>query len=264
MSTELAEAHIPDLPPEAALNLLSKGVDQFARITRPKFYGLDNITDERVFFVGNHTVYGLLDVGFMLQGLYKHKGIVVRSLGDFKHWSIPGWGQIATATGGVPGTPANLTELMRRGDPVLVFPGGAREANKRRGEKYQLIWKERIGFAKLAIENDYPIIPFAGVGAEEMYDIVLDDSNRVHRLASSGFRRVTGMPIPSIVRGIGPTMIPRPTRLYFWFGKPIDSSQFRRDDFEAGARELRDVVRDEVAGGIKFLREERRLEISGG
>jgi len=50
---------------------------------------------------------------------------------------------------------------------VLVFPGGAPEVNKRRGEKYQLMWKERIGFARLAIQYSYPIVPFAAVGAEE-------------------------------------------------------------------------------------------------
>jgi hypothetical protein len=35
---------------------------------------------------------------------------------------------------------------------VLVYPGGGREVAKRKGEKYQLLWKERVGFARLAIE----------------------------------------------------------------------------------------------------------------
>ncbi len=249
---------IPELAPDAAINLAVGALDQFARITRPKFYGLENITDQRIFLVGNHTIYGLLDVGFMLAELWREKGIAVRSLGDHKHWSIPVWGQFATATGGVRGTPQNAAEIMRRGEPLLVFPGGAREANKRRGEKYQLIWKERIGFARLAIEHDYPIVPFAAIGAEEMFDVVLDDSSRLHRLASSGFRRLTGMPIPSIVRGIGPTMIPRLVRLSYWFGQPIDSGSFAGENLDAAARELRDVVRGEVEGGISFLRQERR------
>ena len=50
---------------------------------------------------------------------------------------------------------------------VLVFPRRRPEVNKRRGEKYQLMWKERIGFARLAIQYSYPIVPFAAVGAEE-------------------------------------------------------------------------------------------------
>lgn len=262
MTPEKAEVRIPELAPDRALNFAVGALDQVARLSvRPKFYGLENIDDKRILMVGNHTIYGLLDVGFLLAEIWKKKGIAVRSLGDHKHWSIPGWGQIATATGGIPGTPENAAAVMQTGEPLLVFPGGAREANKRRGERYQLIWKERIGFAKLAIEHDYPIVPFASIGAEEMLEVVLDDSSRIHRIASSGFRRITGMPIPSIVRGIGPTPIPRMTRLYYWVGEPIDSGSFKRKDKDAGARALRDVVKAEVEGGIEFLRAERRRDI---
>jgi 1-acyl-sn-glycerol-3-phosphate acyltransferase len=249
---------IPELPSDRRIALAVTAIDQLARVTRPKFYGLENIPDKRVFFVGNHTIYGVLDVGFMLAELWKTHGFATRSLGDFKHWTIPVWSQFTTATGGVPGSPEVAAELMRRGEPLLVFPGGAREANKRRGEKYKLIWKQRLGFARLAIEHDYPIIPFAGVGAEEMLDVVVDDKNPIHRAASRSVERVIGMPVPSIVRGIGPTPIPRPRRLYFWFGEPIDSGSFSGD--AAGARALRDTVKREVEGGIDFLLSERAAQ----
>lgn len=264
MSTEIVKAQppvrIPELPSNRTLDLAVKLMDQVSLLTRPKFYGLENIPDKRVFFVGNHTIYGMLDVGFMIAELWKTQGFATRSLGDFKHWDLPVWGRFATATGGVPGSPEVAAELMRRGEPLLVFPGGAREANKRRGEKYQLIWKERLGFARLAIEHDYPIIPFAGVGAEEMLKVVLDDHNPVHRTLSENMRRVTGFPIPSLVRGIGPTPIPRPRRLYFWFGEPIDSGSFAGGKGDTGARKLRDAVKAEVEGGIDFLLNEREAD----
>ena len=60
---------------------------------------------------------------------------------------------------------------------ILVYPGGGREVAKRKGESYKLIWKERMGFARLAIEHGYTIVPFAAVGAEEAVDIVLDGDN---------------------------------------------------------------------------------------
>jgi hypothetical protein len=47
--------------------------------------------------------------------------------------------------------PVMLLELMRDGASILVFPGGAREAFERRGERYRLIWDGRTGFARLAI-----------------------------------------------------------------------------------------------------------------
>jgi hypothetical protein len=33
--------------------------------------------------------------------------------------------------------------------------------SKRKGEHYKLIWKERVGFARLAIEHGIPIVPVA-------------------------------------------------------------------------------------------------------
>ncbi len=56
----------------------------------------------------------------------------------------------------------------------MVFPGGGREVNKRKNERYKLVWKNRLGFARLAIQHAYPIVPFASVGAEHGIDIVLD------------------------------------------------------------------------------------------
>jgi hypothetical protein len=46
------------------------------------------------------------------------------------------------------------------GDPN---PGGAGEVFKGRGQDYKLLWKERLGFARMAIEFGYPIVPFAAV-----------------------------------------------------------------------------------------------------
>jgi hypothetical protein len=64
-----------------------------------------------------------------------------------------------------------------------------------------------------------------------------------------------------IVRGVGLTPLPRPERLYFWFGEPIDSSRFDgRHDDQAAARQLRDEVKAAVEGGIAFLQAEREQD----
>jgi 1-acyl-sn-glycerol-3-phosphate acyltransferase len=148
----------------------------------------------------------------------------------------------------VRGTRDNVRALMRERQTILVFPGGAREVNKRRGEKYQLMWKERLGFARLAIEHSYPIVPFAAVGAEEMLDIVVDNSNPVYGQFARAVEKVTGWPMQPIARGLGPTPLPRPERLYFWFGEPIDTSRFAgRQEDDRAARAVRDPHRGLVA-----------------
>ena len=73
--------------------------------------------------------------------------------------------------------------------------------------------------------------------------------------------RLVGLPLPPIAHGIGPTLIPRPERLYFWFGDPIDTVRFegRAEDDDA-ARRLRDEVRRAVQSGIEFLLSEREAD----
>jgi 1-acyl-sn-glycerol-3-phosphate acyltransferase len=73
-------------------------------------------------------------------------------------------GELLAKSGMVRGTRDNVRALMREGQTILVFPGGSREVNKRRGQQHRLLWRERIGFARLAIEHRYPVVPFPAVG----------------------------------------------------------------------------------------------------
>ena len=110
---------------------------------------------------------------------------------------------------------------------------------KRKGERYKLVWKNRVGFARLAINYGYPIIPFASVGADDAVDIVLDADNPLLAPERLFVEKVLGSPDSwPIWRGIGPTPIPRPKRQYYWFGEPIDTTSVRgcQDDDARCAR----------------------------
>ena len=251
---------IPEIASDRQIDAIVTAIDQLARITRPKFYGIENAAADRALFVGNHTFYGVTDVPFLVAELWRVHGHKIRSLGDHRHWTVPLWREFLETFGAVRGTRENTAELMRRREPILVFPGGAREVNKRRGEKYQLIWKNRTGFARLAIDHGYPIVPFAAVGGEEVFDVLIDDDNPLHHGISSMIERLApGWSLPTIARGIGPTLLPRPQRLYFWFGEPIDTSAYVATG-DAGVRRLRDHVKREVEGGIEFLLAEREAD----
>ena len=117
----------------------------------------------------------------------------------------------------VRGTRANFRALMGDRQTILVFPGRAREVNKRRGQQYQLLWSERIGFTRLAIEHGYPIVPFATVGAEEMLDVIVDQNTPIYGELARLYEKYTGFPTPPVVRGVGPTPIPTPGAPVFLF-----------------------------------------------
>jgi 1-acyl-sn-glycerol-3-phosphate acyltransferase len=256
--------HVPDPPSPATMNWVERTLSPLARVTQPTVYGIENALDSGGLYVGNHTIYGLLDVPFMCLELWRRREVTLRGLGEHAHYAVPIWRDLLERVGMVRGTRDNVRELMHRGENILVFPGGAREVNKRKGEKYELIWRERLGFARLAIEHSYSIVPFAAVGAEEMLDVIVDETNPAYQKFAAATKKVTGLPLPPIVRGLGPTPLPRPQRLYFWFGGPIRTRRWSGLDEDIKAqRAVRDQVKADVESGIEFLLAERARAAGG-
>ena len=256
---------IPDLPSERSIDRLVSTLEPLSRITRPRVYGVENLPTGGSLLVGNHTIYGFLDLPFMMAEIWKRRRLAIRGLGENAHYAVPIWRDLLAVGGMVRGTRENVRALMRAQQTILVFPGGSREVNKQRGQRYQLLWRERIGFARLAIEHGYPIVPFAAVGAEEMLDVVVDQTTPIWGEFARIYEKVMGFPTPPIVRGVGLTPIPRPERLYFGFCQPIDSTRFgNRYDDTAAARALRDEVKQAILLGIQFLRDERDLDPNRG
>ena len=74
-----------------------------------------------------------------------------------------------TILGAVDGTRRNVDLLLGAGESVFVYPGGARETFKRTtDEKYELFWKNRYGFAAMAIKHGVDIVPVINFGTEDM------------------------------------------------------------------------------------------------
>lgn len=231
-------------------------------LTSPVFRGVEHVPADRPFLlVGNHTLMGVLDVPLMVLGLYERTGVLLRPLGDHVHFRIPVWRDLLARFGTVDGTRDNCAALMRAGESILVFPGGAREVFKHKGEQYHLIWKNRTGFAALAIAHRYPIVPFAAVGAEECYDILIDSDEMRHSPLGPVLERLTARAdeIPPLVAGIGP--LPRPQRFYFRFEAPIETRKWaRRAHSQAACLELRSEVARAIERGIKALKQVRRRD----
>lgn len=252
------EAFVP--PPPAQMRRFFAGP---RRYFYPEFLGLWELDLKKpALFVGNHTLFGLTDAPLMIEHLYTQYGVMLRGLGDRGHFKVPGWGSFLVRHGMVLGTPENCAALMKSGQSILVFPGGGREVMRRKGEAYQLIWKQRTGFARLAIEHGYDIIPFGSVGPDESFKLLLDANDvtqsRAWRWLSSKTRLAEatrgGDMIPPIVRGLGPTLLPRPQRYYFGFGARIPTShlQTRADDKDA-VWQLRETVAQAIEGQIDRL-----------
>ena len=250
---------VPAAPSAESLAPVVKALTPLRRVIKPKVYGIEHVPKGGALLVGNHTLYGVFDLILWTAELID-RGMMVRGLGEHVLFRMPVSSELLKACGIVPGTRDNMREHMRRGDLILVFPGGAREVAKRKGERYQLIWKNRLGFAKMAIEGRYPIVPFASFGIEDALDIVLDTDNPLMAPVRKLFEKVLKVePLP-IVRGIGLTPLPRPERLYFWFGEPISTLEYDGVANEDNAREVRARTAASIEGGLNFLFDEREKD----
>lgn len=238
-------------------------LEPWRALTRPVFQGIDEIPEERpLLFVGNHTLFGVLDSPLMFAELYTRRGILLRGLGDHWHFRVPLWRDLLSAYGCVDGTRENCARLMESGECVLVYPGGGREVAKRKGEQYQLIWKERLGFARMAIAHRCTIIPFAAVGVEHAYDILIDADDIMASPLGPLLKRlrVRTEVIMPIARGLGGTPLPRPERFYFRFGPAIPTAPYQGDTGEESCRALRDQVKAQVEASIAALLQEREQD----
>ncbi len=244
-------------PSRWEMGAVSRILAPWRAFVRPVIFGGENIPADRpLLFIGNHSLFAFFDSMFMFEELYFRHDIYLHALGDRAHFQVPVWREIMAHFGVLEGTHEHAARLLGAGECVLIFPGGAREAFKQRGEANQVIWKDRVGFARFAIRYGCSIIPFSAVGADELYRVVIDSPAIMKTpigkaIAALGIRPDAVLPI---VRGVGPTLIPRRERVYIRLGKPIATARYggRFDDLDA-ARELRDTVRDEVRRGIDAM-----------
>ncbi len=200
------------------------------RLFNPMILGADNVPDRPCLFVGNHSLFAL-DGWVLGPLLQKELGRFIRGLGDKFLFASENVGDYVLKRGVVMGHPEVCSALMKAGCDLMVFPGGAHEAVKPASEMYELQWKERYGFVKLAAKHGYTIMPFGMVGPDEFYGHLLEgqdlpDSRLGQLLQRLGLltEDTRSDVLPPIPVGALGTLIPKPQRCYIGFGEPIDLS----------------------------------------
>ena len=243
------------------LEKVHDGISPVINLWQPYVAGLENLpADGRFLLVGNHTQFIGGELLLIPHFVRRAIGARVRPLADRRFGTKAGFGHdVMTAYGGVVGDPATARELMRHNETILVFPGGGREIAKFKGEEYQLNWAGRSGFARIAAENDYPIVPVGLVGGDDVYKSLVTRDSALGRLSRTISTRITGEPDMAmpLMRGVGPTLIPRPQRMYLRFGKPIDTTKpdgVSDADWVASVRETTKERLEAILDGLLALR----------
>lgn len=222
----------------------------------PTFIGAEQLdASQPAMYVGNHSLYGVLDSPMLIDYLYNEHQVAVVSIADHSHFYLPLWRSVVKKFGAIDGVPAYVREAMQQGYSILVFPGGGREVLKREGEQYQLIWKQRYGFLKLAQEFGYDIVPFAALGGDEVFDIGFD-ANKV--VQHQYFQKLLQVPQLSRLLRKGEVIpsLPKhliPKRLPFYFKFMPRQSLMHIENLEQ-LQQFRDLIAAEIYTGLADLR----------
>jgi 1-acyl-sn-glycerol-3-phosphate acyltransferase len=175
--------------------------------------------------------------------------------------------------GAVPVSARNFARLMQNGESVLLFPGGVREAYKKRNEEYQLFWPRRAEFVRMAAKYGAAIVPFAAVGVDDSLDMVLDgnDLRRVPMLGDIISNRAARL--PRARRGtaaaedeepesfVSPLVVPKlpPRRMYFLFQAPLYPGELELKERQK-CDAMYDSVKASVEEGLQYLLEQRERD----
>lgn len=238
------------------------------RLFNPLIQGAENLPDQPCLFVGNHSLFAL-DGWVLGPILQKELNRFVRGLGDKFLFGSPRVADYIVKRGAVMGHPDVCSALMKDGQDLIVFPGGAHEAVKPASEMYELQWKERYGFVKLAAKHGYTIMPFGLVGPDEFYGHLIEgqeipDSSLGKILRRAGLINddLRADILPPIPIGALGTLLPKPQRCYIGFGEPVDLAAEKGKRLgKKRLREIRAVVAEQIEtqlAELLFTREQHK------
>lgn len=186
--------------------------------------GFDKLrSEERLLVIANHSL-ATYDIVLLMAAIYTDLKRLPRPLVDRLFFRIPLVGELISLFGAVPGSPSSAHKLLKEGEMLTVAPGGMREALRPSSQRYQIRWDKRIGFARLAIKAEAPVVLAACPKADDLYDVYPS-------WITSWVYRNYKIPL-FFARGLGPTPLPRPVKLVHFLSEPILPPKPSEDEME--------------------------------
>lgn len=221
---------------------------------RTEVHGIDNVPDHgRIMLIANHS--GQIAIDAMIIGsaclLEKNPPRMIRSM--VEHWvpTIPFVSWFLARAGQVVGTRENARILLGREGCLLAFPEGVRGISKTYDRAYELA-EFGLGFMRLALETNTPIVPIGVVGGEEQIPSVWN----VESIA--GLLGMPAFPITPQMLLLGPLgALPLPVKYRLHVGEPMHF-EGKPDDEDRVIRAKVNQVRDAIAELVDHGLESRK------
>jgi len=230
--------------PDFSLAAIAPFLWLYKNYFRVETHGIGNVPRGRVLLVSNHSGQlpldgAMINVAMLVEA---NPPRPVRSMVEKWVPSLPYVSSFMARTGQIVGTPENCRRLLQADEAILVFPEGVRGLNKLWSQRYQL-QEFGLGFMRLALETNTPVVPVGVVGAEEQAQAMVD----LKPLA-----KLFGFPaLPLTLTGVP---FPLPTKYRLYFGEPMTFTG-RPDDedseLDKKVRSVKSAVQSLLNQGLK-------------
>lgn len=199
--------------------------------------GLENLpTDGGALLVYYHGAIPV-DYYYLVNRILLLKEVMVHSVVDKFLFKVPGIKLVLEVFHCTPGTVETVAEQLKEGSILGVSPGGVYEAQFG-DHHYSVLWKERLGFARAALQAGVPVLPVFTENIREAFRVLPCG----HRLFHWLFQK-TRLPLRPCFGGF-------PVKLRTHIGEPIYPSP------DMTPEQLRDLCR---AALEKMILDHQRL-----
>ena len=193
---------------------------------RIDYEGMEHIPSSgAAIFVSNHRGFMPLDAVMHLSLILTNRGRIVRFLIIPSLLRFPYLCNFLTKLGGVIASQENAAKLFAAGDLVGIFPEGIRGSFTPYKTTYKLRDFAKSAFAKIAIENQVPIVPCAVIGHAEIFPII-------GRIDSSYVVKEFGWPYLPIAPMFPLAPIPIPSKWHVRVLDPVGMQGLKPADAE--------------------------------
>lgn len=221
---------------------------------RVEVEGLEHVPESGAgVLVSNHRGFmpfdGVIHRSLNLNRRGRHiRFLVIPSLFKFPYLS-----DFLIKQGGVVANQLNAERLLSEGEIVGIFPEGIGGAFRLYKGVYQLGPFGKNAFARIAIQNQAPILPAVTVGHAEIFPIL-------KRIRSSMVTRWLGWPYLPITPTFPVAPIPLPSKWHIRYLAPVPVNHLRPEDAEnrKAVRQLSAEVRHSMQRNIDEMLQRRK------
>ncbi|HVN10960.1 MAG TPA: lysophospholipid acyltransferase family protein [Kineosporiaceae bacterium] len=249
-------------------------LERYAAYFRPEVRGFDRLPASGPFLVvGNHSGGQMPpDLPVLLTAWWRERGEdeAVYALFHSFFLGLPGVGPAMARAGAVEASPAAAESILRQGGVLIDYPGGDHEVFRPWRERNRIEFGDRLGFVRLALRTQVPVVPAVSVGAHETLVVVARGTRAARLLHIDRLFRIKVMPLVlgppfGIVPGGIPTW-PLPAKITVELCDPLDwPARYGPDtaDDDAVVRACYDEITSTMQDVLTRLAAERRFPVVG-